>query len=74
MSCKVYKSADGRVFIRSKEEGFVASFKNGAWSPRIAFNGNELNELSLVSDETEASAIVVQAKNAVGYKPDPVTA
>lgn len=71
MSYKVYKSADGRVFIRSKEDRFTASFKKGVWSPRIAFSGNELEELSLVSDEALAESLILQAKQAVD-KPKPV--
>ena len=72
MSYKVYKSADGRVFIRSKEDQFTASCKKGVWSPRIAFNGNELEELSLVSDEKLAKPLIQQAKQAVGDTPKPI--
>lgn len=72
MSYKVYKSADGRVFIRSKEDQFTASCKKGVWSPRIAFNGNELEELSLVSDEKLAKTLIQQAKQAVGDTPKPI--
>lgn len=66
MSYRVYKSADGRVFIRSKEERFTASFKQGIWSSRIAFSGNELEELCLVTDEQLANSLILQAQEAVG--------
>ena len=68
MSYKVYQSADGRAFIRSKEDQFAASYKKGVWTDRIAFSGNELEELSLISDEKTANNLIQQAKQAVGQK------
>lgn len=65
MAYRVHKSASGDIIVRSKEDNFTASYKNGQWSNRIAFNAYELNELLQVNDPKEAGDIIALAKKAL---------
>ncbi|MBA4026676.1 MAG: hypothetical protein C0473_00390 [Cyanobacteria bacterium DS3.002] len=65
MAYRVHKSENGDIIVRSKEDNFIASYKNGKWSNRIAFSGYELEDLLQVSDPKEAGAIIELAKKAL---------
>jgi len=65
MAYRVHKSGSGDIIVRSKEDNFTASYKNGKWSNRIAFNAYELEELLQVNDPKEAGAIIDLAKKAL---------
>lgn len=65
MSFRVFKSEDGRIAVRSKEENFVASFDKGKWVAELVFDAYELEELRQVTDPKEAQAIYSEAKKAL---------
>lgn len=65
MAYRVHKSERGDIIVRSREDNFTASFKNGKWSNRIAFNAYELEEMLQVNDHKEVEAIIALAKQAL---------
>lgn len=68
MAYRVHKSEGGNIIVRSKEDNFTACYKNGKWTNRIAFNGDELEDMLQVNDPKEAEAIINLAKKALQPK------
>jgi hypothetical protein len=68
---RVFKSQYGEFVVDSVDEssGFVASFDGKNWVPGLIFGPYALQELLLVSDQTEAKAIVDAAKRHLSQKP-----
>jgi hypothetical protein len=67
MSYRVHKSTTGNVVVASREDDFIASFKDGVWLDRLAFSAHELEDLLLVTDQSEADSLIAQAKNALSH-------
>lgn len=67
MSYRVHKSTTGNVVVASREDDFIASFKDGNWLDRLAFSAHELEDMLLVTDRSEADGLIAQAKNALSH-------
>lgn len=65
MDFRVLKSDDGRKFVQSKDEDFLACYKNGEWVDEMMFEPCELQELPPVEDAREALSIIKEAKKAL---------
>jgi len=65
MSYRVSKAADGRVLVR-EDSGFVASYVDGNWIPKILFDAYEMrDELKKVRDTAEAEKLWKEARAAI---------
>lgn len=65
MNYRVSKAADGRILV-IENSGFVASYVDGHWSPKILFDIYEMrDELKKVRDPAEAEKLWKQAHAAI---------
>ncbi|MBU6454378.1 MAG: hypothetical protein KGS72_21600 [Cyanobacteria bacterium REEB67] len=68
MAYRVHKSDSGNIIVRSKEDNFTACYKDGKWTDRIVFNGDELEDMLKVNDPEEAEKFFNIAKKALQNK------
>jgi hypothetical protein len=64
---KVSKTETGEYLVQQKP-GFVASYINKEWVPRLMFNAYEQNELVPVKDKQEAERIFNEAHKVLDKK------
>jgi len=68
MAYRVSKTSDGRVLVL-EDTGFAASFVDGKWVEKIAFDAFEMrDELKKVRDAAEAEKLWKEAHAAVSSK------
>jgi hypothetical protein len=69
MAYRVSKTSDGRVLV-VEDTGFAASFVDGKWVDKIAFDAYEMrDELKKVRDQNEAEKLWQEAHKAVSKVP-----
>jgi hypothetical protein len=56
-------SDEGEVSVFDGRDAFMASFRGGKWVDDLLFNSYELEEFTILEDESEIARVLEEARN-----------
>ena len=61
----IRRSDSGEISVYDRRDKFMASFKNGTWVADSVFSPYELEEFTILEEESEIASVLLEARTAL---------